>query len=192
MSDTHVFVDRARGGDEESFTVLYEHLAPVLYSWADFRLVGRQRRYTDAEDVVQEVWWRALELFDTFEARVAGSFRHWLFAIANRVLLECVRRGPTVRGGRENAQIDSLPPELRHQVTSIATTLGRSDEVKRLIESINGLDEVDRDLVVYCGLEGLSPKEAAPLLGMSGEAAQKRWYRLRGKLRDQPVWADLA
>jgi DNA-directed RNA polymerase specialized sigma24 family protein len=37
-------------------------------------------------------------------------------------------------------------------------------------------------LIVYCGLEGLSVTEVAQRLGLSREAAFKRWQRLRDEL----------
>ena len=88
-------------------------------------------------------------------------------------------------------QADSLPPELSAQMTSITTKLARDDRTEKLVESIASLDRDDQRLVLYRGLEGLTAKEAAPLLGLSAEVIKKRWQRLRAQLETVPTWKEL-
>ena len=42
----------------------------------------------------------------------------------------------------------------------------------------------ERNLVLYCGLEGYSCAQAAARLGISPEAATKRWQKLRERMRE--------
>src|SRR5947207_15106904 len=78
------------GTPEDSFEVLYERISPGLYTWASLRILPSIRSQLDPEDVVQEVWWRALDSYSTFDSR-KGSFRSWIFGIATRVLLNAFR-----------------------------------------------------------------------------------------------------
>jgi DNA-directed RNA polymerase specialized sigma24 family protein len=53
----------------------------------------------------------------------------------------------------------------------------------RFLERINAFAREERELVLYCGLEGSSCREAATRMGLSEEATLKRWQRLRAELR---------
>lgn len=191
MDDTDVFAERAREGDDGSFAALYGRLAPALYAWATYRLRGPVRKSVDPEDLVQEVWWRALEGFPRFEARGRGAFRAWVFSIATNVYRETVRRGFRESGPDRDGRVESLPPELHAQMSSISNDLARHDDAIKLVESMAGFDPDDRKLVLYVGLEGLPVKEAATLLRIQPENAKKRWQRLRARLEDIPAWKSL-
>ena len=39
----------------------------------------------------------------------------------------------------------------------------------------------------HCGLEGMMIKDAAPILGLTVNAATKRWQRVREKLEHHPI-----
>lgn len=190
MQGTDFFADAAKQGDDEGFVALYERLAPAIYAWADCRLKGSIRKSVDADDVVQEVWWRTLDSFERFQSRGQGSFRAWVFAIATNVYRDALRRGLGTRGQRDG-RLKTLPPELHAQVTSISQGLSRSDVAQELVESLAGLDPEDRKIVLYCGLEGLQIKEAAELMHAPHERIKKRWQRLRARLEEVPAWRDL-
>ena len=62
MADqTHADAQGARDGSEEAFVRLFERISPALEAWARIRVRGVLARHADAADLVQEVWWRALE-----------------------------------------------------------------------------------------------------------------------------------
>lgn len=187
-NETDFQAGAAQKGDETAFSVLYARLAPALYAWARFRIHGPMQRHLQAEDVLQEVWWRALDGFSRFDAE-RGAFRAWIFGIANNVLRDALRRRPTPNAGQR--EVDSLSPELEGQLTSIATGLGREERVVHLIDAIADLPREDQKLVVQCGLEGLMLKEVAPQLGLSEDAAKRRWQRLRQRLRAEPAWVTV-
>ncbi|MCA9321586.1 MAG: sigma-70 family RNA polymerase sigma factor [Planctomycetes bacterium] len=194
MTETDFHADQAQR-DPQHFAVLYERLAPALHAWSQFRLHGRLRKTVDPEDIVQEVWWRALDAFARFEARTPGAFRAWIFSIATNVFREFSRRGAGPRAdhgaGGLPKQVNTLPPELRAQVTSISESLGRDERTQKLVASIATLDRDDQRLVLFMGLEGLPAKDAAPLLKLEAETAKKRWQRLRQSFADSPAWRGL-
>lgn len=67
---------RARRGDPQALTRLYEEYAPALLSYA-VRLTGD---HAAAEDVIHETFLRLIGKQGRFEAR--GRFRQWLFVVA--------------------------------------------------------------------------------------------------------------
>ena len=50
----------AQSGDVAAFCALYERVAPAVYSWARLRIAEGLRASIGPEDIVQEVWLRAM------------------------------------------------------------------------------------------------------------------------------------
>ncbi len=175
----------AGGNPQSELTRLYPPLAPALHAWACLRLRPEDRPRLLPEDLTQEVWLRAFQVFPTFdEGRT--SFRAWLFAVAKNVLLEVRRRAR--RSGAEQAAhgsstrlaaLDQVPLE----VTSVTRRVAKDEDLQRFVEKLRELDETERQTVLHCGLEALSLKDAAARLGESYDATAKRWRRLRDRLR---------
>lgn len=183
-SPTLVWVRAAQGGDVESFTRLYEHLAPSLLTWADLRIRPTQRAHVEPMDLVQEVWYRAWKQLPEFEAERI-PFRLWIFRVAKNVLLEAVRQ--TQRGSRAGAPagpttrmfaLNNLPDS----VTAVSKRMVRDESLSSFRERIEGLADEEQKLVLHCGLEGLPHKEVAERMGLGVEAVTKRWQRLRARL----------
>lgn len=167
------------------FEQLYESLAPALHAWASLRISPSHRGRLDPEDIVQEAWWRAIGAFASFDP-AKGTFRAWIFQIANRVLLNGFRR-LYVRGQlRDDARPRqvSVPDHVAAEATSISERASRNESAQRLLLQAEQLDAEERTLFSYCALEGMTAADAAQLLGISEAAAAKRWQRLRTKLRD--------
>lgn len=162
------------------FAVL-EDLAPRLHAWTHLRLRGADA--ATKEDFVQEVLYRAVANQARF---TGGNAAAWVFQIAKHVLFESLRRRR--REGRVQ-QVDGHSSrfaalhEIPASVTNISRRVARSDDFRQLMDSVADLDDVDRRLVVLCGLEGESVKTAAVQVGLGDEACAKRWYRLRQRLR---------
>ena len=110
------------------------------------------------------------------------ALRAWLVGIARNVILEEVRRP----GSREvpPERSTSLEAGLRATVTSLCTQLARHELVQRFLAFADGLEEVDRQLLVRCGFEEGHPSEVALALGLEPDSTARRWRRLRERLRD--------
>jgi RNA polymerase sigma-70 factor, ECF subfamily len=184
---TGVWLAEVKGGDSDSFGRLYEHIAPALLTWAEFRIRPEQRQHVDPSDVVQEVWFRAWRQMESFDPE-ATPFRFWIFRIAKNVLLEAVRktRRADVAGAGTTAKIQQLG-ELQDTMTAVSMRLSRDEGLAAFRHEVDALPEEERKLVVHCGLEGLPLGEVAERLGISTEAAGKRWQRLRARLAESSL-----
>ncbi|MCP3914206.1 MAG: sigma-70 family RNA polymerase sigma factor [bacterium] len=183
-SPTGRWVRAAKDGDADSFSKLYEHIAPSLLTWAELRLRPAQRAHLDPQDLVQEVWFRAWKAIDSFDPdRV--PFRLWLFRVAKNVLLEAVRQarkadrqkgvpGPTTR----LFALQNLPDSA----TAVSRRLARDEGLKAFTERVRKLEDDEQKLVLHCGLEGLPYKDVAERMELSLDAVAKRWQRLRSRL----------
>jgi DNA-directed RNA polymerase specialized sigma24 family protein len=78
--------------------------------------------------------------------------------------------------------------ERRHEVpaeiTSVTVRVARGEALARLVATLADRDEIDRRVFQLRGLEQRPHADVAQLVGISTEAATKRWQRLRGELRE--------
>jgi len=81
---------------------------------------------------------------------------------------------------------------MPESVTSISSRLGRDEAVQRFLAYVEELDPEERRLLLYCGLEGYSSREAAERLGILPDTALKRWQSLRARLRESGTLKALA
>tara|TARA_R110002072_G_scaffold25443_5_gene85048 strand:- start:776 stop:1240 length:465 start_codon:yes stop_codon:yes gene_type:complete len=145
------------------------------------RCRGPLRRVIDPDDLVQEVVleaWRAQERFDPSK----GPFRGWLFGVANRVAAEALRRQ-----ARRAPALD-LDSEPIAELTTISRRVRRNESLTTLFTRLDELEADDRNLIIYRGLEGLDHRAVADLLGITPEAAAKRWQRLREQIA---AWSSI-
>jgi RNA polymerase sigma-70 factor (ECF subfamily) len=173
-----------QGGDLARFEELYSRVAPALQAWASLRAP----QGVDPGDIVGEIWLNALRSLRSHEAG-DHEFRAWIFGVAKNVLLQTLRRLPRERA-RGTGTADSLSrsplEECPQAVTSIFSRLARDDALSAFLDRARSFDPIDRELLVRCGLEGSLCTVAATRLGISSEAATKRWQRLRADLRTSP------
>ena len=178
---------QARAADD--FERLYAGVVPALVAWTRLRLSGLPRGRIEVEDVVQETWVRALENFERLTD--PAGFRHWVIGIAQNVLLEALRRGARGRNQRDRADQGTPLSQCPDSVTSISRAAARDDGLARLLALILELPAEDRQLVLLHGLEERPLAGIAESLEISAAAAEKRWQRLRARLREQPAFAAL-
>lgn len=187
---TASLVEHVKAGDRLRFDGLYERLSPALYAWAYLRIQPSMRGMVDPEDLIQEVWYRAVRRMQTFNPD-RSPFRAWIFTIARNVLLESFRRarrspswdspaGSTTR----LLALGNVPDE----VTRLTQRVARNVELRRFLDETGALSPEDRTILAHCGLEGRTCAEVAGRLDMSEAAVIKRWQRLRARLRQQR-WA---
>lgn len=187
IEETRKLVLLAREGGARPFQDLYDRVAPLLYAWTRLRLHGSNADAMEVDDFLQEVWLRACEAFPRYQPERA-TFRAWILGIAKNVLLEVLRRRepapirPIDTGSADGASrgLESIPDAM----TSVRTRLARDDLVQRFLAEAERLDPIDRRLLLHVAFEGFTCVEAATRLGLSPDAATKRWQRLRARLRE--------
>lgn len=167
---------------EAAFAEQFAAFTPTLRAWVR-RHRGVAGVAVDVEDIAQEVWLRALTGRRGHEAPVA-NIRPWLLGIAARVLLE-LRRGslrmaPVAEGGTKALQrLDELPTSA----TTVLTSVARRERLQRVVDCIRQRDETDSRVFELRAIEGRSHTAVAAMIGISVEAAMKRWQRLLAVVR---------
>ena len=186
---TNVLADAAKRGEVERFSELYSRVSPALHVWADLRIPTWARRQVAPEDIVQEVWIRAMVRLRDFDQN-RGPFRRWLFGFARRVLTESLRKGLRREGAKaaiELTNLDQLPAE----VTTLANKAIRKGAGEGLAREVAKLDDEDRRLFLLRALEERAHEDIAHDLGITCDAAKKKWQRLRARLESNGSLREL-
>jgi RNA polymerase sigma-70 factor (ECF subfamily) len=141
------------------------------------------RRSSDPQtvaDLTADTFVEAIASFKSFDPRRGGA-RGWLFGIARRVFAgHCEARS------RQHAKVVRLAGRRELEPDQVGELLDRIDAERAgraLITALGALPATDRALVELVDLDGLTPKEAAAVLGLSAGAARMRLMRARARLR---------
>ena len=120
----------------------------------------------------------------------------WLRLVTGQRLVEVHRRhlGTAMRdAGREvslyrgalpQASSVSLAAQLLGRFTTASQAAVRAERQLQLQAVLNGMDPMDREILALRHFEELSNGEAAEVLGLSKTAANNRYIRALGRLRD--------
>ena len=162
-------VAKAKQGDEESFSALYEQIAPSLYRTALYTLGNSH----DAEDVVSETF---LEAFHGIgKLREDGAFAPWMFKILSA---RCKRKIKSYIHKRNEFDID----ELLH--LDDGRDLGsEASQRTDLIRAMEKLSASEREIVILASIEGYTTKEVAKILGLPHGTVSSKLFRSLKKLR---------
>ncbi|MGC1287190.1 MAG: RNA polymerase sigma factor [Streptosporangiaceae bacterium] len=133
-------------------------------------------------DLTSETFVRAMDGFARFDPR-RGSDRAWLFGIAAHVF---ARHCEQSAGGREAAaRLGGHRTLGMDEIEELAERIDAEREGAALMRRCARLPAVERAAIELVDLDGLSPKEAAQALGVSGVAFRKRLSRARSRLRKE-------
>jgi RNA polymerase sigma-70 factor (ECF subfamily) len=159
-------------------------LLPALYNVASWL----SKNPTDAEDLVQETFLKALRGFASFEQ--GSNFKAWIFRILRNTYL-------TSRSGLAALRTVSLDEELAEQ-TDAAPSLYPEGAIDRQTPEINLIRLTDRaalqsameqlpplllEVVLLCDVEEMKYKEIAAVLDIPIGTVMSRLARARTSLR---------
>jgi RNA polymerase sigma-70 factor, ECF subfamily len=154
--------------ERAQFEVLFRDTRAPLLAY-----LTRRAPSEDAADLLADVYlvaWRKRADLPAGEER-----RLWLFGVARRLLAEH-RRHAWKRADAE-AETGALgTPDARDDDS-------RGEAVRHALES---LSDIDRELVTLTTWEGLSPAEAARVVGITAGTARVRLHRARARLARHP------
>ncbi len=154
-----------------------EHI-DALYGYA----VTLTRDQTEAEDLVQETYLRAVRAFGQLVPN--SNLKSWLFVIMRNAWLNQVRH---VRSGPRFIELDNEQEDLARWPDQLArdpyVVYLRKLERQEIKEAIESLPDIYREIVVLRDIEGFSYQQIATLLGCPAGTVMSRLGRAREKLR---------
>jgi len=153
-------------GDERAFRELYRRHTPAVYQLVLRMLGGSQ---TDAEDVVQEAWIRAVRKLSSF--RWESSLRTWISAIALNQARETLRR-------RGRAPISELPEGF--ELPAKPTREGERIDLERAIAK---LPAGYRSVLVLHDIQGFTHEEISRHLEIAVGTSKSQLFDARRAMR---------
>ena len=131
-------------------------------------------------DLTSETFVRAVGSFGSFDAG-KGTARSWLFGIATRVYAQHCEQAA---GGRDAAaQLAGRRGLEVDEIEELAARIDAEQAGRELLASCSQLPGLERTAVELVDLAGLTPKEAAAVLGVPRGVLRARLFRARARLR---------
>jgi RNA polymerase sigma-70 factor (ECF subfamily) len=164
-------VAAAQQGDPEAFGALFDRYHGPVYRY----VAARVNRPSDAEDLTQLVFVKALEALPRYQSR-GVPFGGWLFKLARNVVIDHVRtrrEHSTLDLAAERPASDDGPDELavlRQEMDSVAMALRR-------------LTPEQREAIELRFFAGLSAKEAAEAMDRQEGTVRGLQFRAIAALR---------
>ena len=172
-------VAAAQGGDPDAFGALFDHYYVPVYRFVAAR-VGRP---SDAEDLAQLVFVKALEALPRYEAR-GVPFGGWLFRLARNVVIDHVRTR------REHTTLDVVAGQTTEEAGPDDLAVLRQ-EMDSVAHALRRLTPEQREAIELRFFAGLSAKEAAAAMGRQEGTVRGLQFRAIASLRrDLGIEAD--
>lgn len=156
-----VLVRAAQNGDRTAFGALYEQYGRLVHG-----LLLARVSYSDAEDLMQEVFIKAMRRLK--DLREPEAFGGWLMAIARRAATDYAR------GQRAFSDADTLKTR----------TARPDEEAFEVLAHIQSLPESYREPLVLRLVEGMTGPEIAEQTGLKPESVRVNLCRGMKMLRD--------
>jgi RNA polymerase sigma-70 factor (ECF subfamily) len=174
-------VESVRAGNLQALEVLMRRHNRTLYRTAR-AIVGDD---AEAEDIVQEAYFRAYRALGSFRAE--SKLSTWLVRItANEALMR--RRRKNVRAAVMPMDANALAGQIWDEPMSDEPGPEKEavrGEMRRILESrIDALPDTYRAVFVLRALEELSVEETAAALEVPEATVRTRYFRARGLLRE--------
>jgi len=169
-----LLLERAGGGDQAAFLLLYERHRNAIFRFA-YRLLGSVET---AEDITHDCFLSLIRKPGNFDPERA-SLRTYLYAAARNLALKCFRSQ-----GRETA-IDDLSehPAIPRREEPLRRLLDQ-ELVAKVKEAVADLPPLQREALVLFEYEGLPLSEIANVVGTDVGAVKSRLHRARERLRN--------
>jgi RNA polymerase sigma-70 factor (ECF subfamily) len=164
-------VAEARNGDTWAFGVIFDHYHDPIYRF----IASRIHRPTDAEDLTQHVFVKALEALPRYEAR-GIPFGGWLFRLARNAVIDHVRTR------HEHAELDAVV-EWAHGDSGPDEIAVVRQELDAVGAALANLTDEQREAIELRFFAGLSAREAAEAMGRQEGTIRGLQFRAIAALR---------
>lgn len=166
-------VARLKAGNAAAFEAVYDEYRPRLFTF----LARLSRRRDVAEDLLDETWLRLVAT----APRLADDtcLAAWLFTVARNLFASWCRRRALDDTRISDAPASWPAPAPGESPFEVAS---RNETERRIERALARLLVRDREVLLLVAVSGLTPAEAAAVLGLPAEALRKRLQRARERL----------
>ncbi|MBO6135151.1 MAG: sigma-70 family RNA polymerase sigma factor [Fibrobacter sp.] len=166
-------MERKSPADRMAFSKLYEAYAPMVYRRAMMLL----RDVTEAEDMVQNVFLRVFERWDSLDVSQPSSL---LWNTATRLCLNRIR-------DKKRRGLDCDTSELLLSIACADDDEGEKEARGILAKLFSREPESSRTIAVLHFVDGMTLEETAREVGLSVSGVRKRLRGLQAKVKNLEV-----
>ena len=168
---------RYRDGDVQALSALVERYRRPLYGY----IMNMVQDSVEADEVFQEVWFRAIKRLDRYKA---GNFGGWLMRIGRNYVIDRARkRRPVVEIASENDRSDPLDSRFATAEPGPSDNTLARELGKRIAMAVSELPHEQREVFVMRVHAELPFKEIANIQSVSINTALARMQYALEKLR---------
>lgn len=184
----------------------HQHRAK-LRRCVELRMDHRVRGRLDPSDVLQEAFIDLLAKYPRYQSDPQIPLYVWMRLVTMERLLKLHRRHLKTEKRQANREVPlqanlnqeatsvQLAAQLMAQLTSQGQRAIRKETQAQLLQVLEGLDPMDREVIFLRNFEELSNQETAATLQLSKTAASNRYIRalkrLREALKNQPLLSGI-
>jgi RNA polymerase sigma-70 factor (ECF subfamily) len=192
---TKKLLDEARSGEAEAVDRLFQEFREPLRQVVGMRIDPVLARRVDASDIVQDVMIEANKRLAEYLQSPTMPFHLWLRHLAQDRIIDTHRHHRQAqrrsmdreqslqRPAWSNESSVQLVSQLVDTEKTPASAAIQQELQRRLNDSLQQLDEDDRDIILMRHHEQLSNQEVAAALSLTEAAASMRYLRALRKLR---------
>jgi len=166
-------VAEAQAGDSWAFGMIFDQYHEPIHRY----IASRVHRPSDAEDLTQHVFVKALEALPRYESR-GIPFGGWLFRLARNAVIDHVRTR------HDHAELDSIIGWSHGDAGPDEIAVVRQ-ELDAVGAALAGLTEDQREAIALRFFAGLSAREAAEAMGKQEGTVRGLQFRAIAALRRQ-------
>jgi RNA polymerase sigma-70 factor (ECF subfamily) len=164
-------VAEAKRGDPDAFGRIFDAYVGPLYRF----IVSRVNNPSDAEDLTQLVFVKALEALPRYEAR-GIPFGGWLFRLARNAIID------QIRTRRDHLSLVTATTRATEDAGPEAMATLR-DDLDRVARAMTALTDDQREVIELRFFAGLSVLEAAVAMGRQEGTIRGLQFRAIASLR---------
>ncbi len=180
-AEERAYIQQARA-DPRAFVHLYDHYFPRIHAYVRYRVRSGQ----DAEDIVAEVFLKAMRRLRGFKWRHEHSFATWIFRIAHNLIIDYYRRSERIEvtlDPRERAPESATP--LPSRAARPEEALIQQQTFQQMQTLIETLSPRRREVITLRFFGGLRNKEIAGILNLDERTVASHLSRGLQDLRDR-------
>ena len=176
-------LDRARGGDQQAWQLLFDDCYPKVLRVVTRRLSGRMRKLCDSTDIANDVMKSLAAKFNNFDFTSIDGLRAFLIHAAEQKLIDGQRRAyaqkRNVARDRPLAGDDGVAWELLDHSPTASQLAIESEQVEMLL---NAQTDQGRE-ILKLKIQGMSNSDVCRQTGWNLRKLQRFLESLRGTLR---------
>lgn len=160
--------------NSDTFISLYRDNLRFVHNYLYVRLGNRQ----DAEDMTALVFEKAWVSLKNYQP--TGSFKAWLFTIANRTLVDHYRQSKVT-----SVPLEAIVEELLDPATNLEENAINQEQLRQILRSIEGLSKDQKEIFYLRFIADLRYKEIAQVTGKGESAVKMTTHRVIDDIRRQ-------